>query len=357
MVLVIHVDNLLDLTLGAKEDTTAVMNVLRTNLHQPLHARVNRETASVLKQHRHGRTLVQNTQLTLGTLLVGRVGKDTAVQQGAVRIGDHGPDVPGGVGLLALAGVLEAVEVGVAPVVPVHAVSLVDGVDGPRLGETHVGVGQDELAQRVLEGEAVDAAAAHGDDQLRRGAVHGEARGDKRSTRVQQLLRADGLALAQDFVGELEDAEDGADGDAGVEVGRAVDGVADDGVAGVGVLVEDDHLFFFLGDEDAALAGAAHRGDEDVIADHVELLLVVARCVGGAGQAGQVDEGGTADIVGDGLEGELEGMAEEGEVARGIGVFGLFFREEAGEGDDVGVDVLLADRRGGSVGCHVDGGL
>lgn len=39
--------------------------------------------------------------------------------------------------------------------------------------------------------------------------------------------------------------------------------------------------------------------------------MVVAGCVGGAGQAGQVDERGAADVVGDGFEGELEGVAEE----------------------------------------------
>lgn len=41
--------------------------------------------------------------------------------------------------------------------------------------------------------------------------------------------------------------------------------------------------------------------------------MVVACDIGGAGEAGEVDEGGAADVVGDGFKGELEGVAEEAE--------------------------------------------
>lgn len=77
------------------------------------------------------------------------------------------------------------------------------------------------------------------------------------------------------------------------------------------MLGEEDGLLLLFGDEDGALAGGAHGGDEEVIADDVELLLVVAGGVGGAGQTSEVDEGSTTDVVGDGFEGELEGVAEE----------------------------------------------
>ena len=39
--------------------------------------------------------------------------------------------------------------------------------------------------------------------------------------------------------------------------------------------------------------------------------MLVARGVGGAGETCEVYERGAADVVGDGLEGELEGMAKE----------------------------------------------
>ncbi len=46
--------------------------------------------------------------------------------------------------------------------------------------------------------------------------------------------------------------------------------------------------------------------------------MLIAGGVGGASQACEVDEGGAADVVGYGFEGELEGMAEEAEVVEGL---------------------------------------
>ena len=135
---------------------------------------------------------------------------------------------------------------------------------------------QDEFTEGVFHGEAVDGAAAHGNDELGRGAVHGESGGDELCAVAQNVLARDSLAGAQDLVGKTENAKDGADGDTGVKIGGAVDGIADDSVAGVWVLVEDDCFLFFFGDEQAHFAGAAHGGDEDIIADYVELLLVIA---------------------------------------------------------------------------------
>ena len=41
LVLVVHVDDLLDLVARAQEDTALVVDMLGRNLHQPLHARVD----------------------------------------------------------------------------------------------------------------------------------------------------------------------------------------------------------------------------------------------------------------------------------------------------------------------------
>lgn len=48
---------------------------------------------TLLEDHGHGTTLVQNTQLALGSLLVGGVGEDASVQKRPVRICNHGSDV------------------------------------------------------------------------------------------------------------------------------------------------------------------------------------------------------------------------------------------------------------------------
>lgn len=197
-------------------------------------------------------------------------------------------------------------------VAPVVRVALVDGVDGAPPRDGHVRVGEDELAEGVVEREAVDGAALHGDDELRRGAVHGEAGGEELRPRPQDVLLGAARAL-----GQLVHAEDGAHGHAGVEVRAAVDGVAGHGVAratpatlGPG-LVEEDDVLLLLGHEQRALARRPHRRDEQVVADDVQLLLVVARRVGLAREAGQVDERRAPDVVRDRLEGELERVAEE----------------------------------------------
>jgi len=130
----------------------------------------------------------------------------------------------------------------------------------------------------------------------------------------------------------LKNAEDGAHRHAGVQVRAAVDRVAHHGVPGVRRVREDDGFFFFFGDEDAAFARGAHRADEEVVADDVELLLLVAGGVGGAGEAGEVDERCAADVVGDGFEGELEGVAKEA-VGRSV-VLGMW-----GTGGEGGVYV------------------
>ena len=183
------------------------MDVLGVDREKTFHSRVDGLTASVLEDHGHGCTLIQNTELALGALGVGGVGEDTAVEEGSVGVCNHGTDVTGTVRLLALAGVLQRVEVSVAPLVPVHAVTLVDGVDGARGRQLHVGMGEDELAEGVLEGETVDTAVLHGDDQLGGGTVHGEAGGNHLSSGTEDILGCDLLSGTEDVVGKLEDTE------------------------------------------------------------------------------------------------------------------------------------------------------
>lgn len=168
-------------------------------------------------------------------------------------------------------------------------------------------MGQDELADAVVEREAVDGAALHGHDELCGGAVHCEAGGDELCPGLEDVL----LASDVDAVGDLVDGEDCADRHSGVEVGRAVDGVAGDDVAGASGLGEVNLCLFFLGHEHGDFAAGAHGLDEEVVGDDVELLLLVAGGVGGAGQTCQVDEGGATDVVGNGLEGVLESMAKQ----------------------------------------------
>lgn len=193
---------------------------------------------TLLEDHGHRATLVQDTQLALGSLAVRRVGEDATVEQSPVCVCNHGTDVTGRVGLLA---VLDGVDPLLGGGIPVLAVALVARVDGALLGHPHVRVSQDELAERVVHGEAVDGAALHGHDELGGGAVHGETGGNELGAGEEEVL-----LLALSVVGESVDTEDGADGDTSVQVAGAVNGVASHGVLGVGAGGELNELLLLL---------------------------------------------------------------------------------------------------------------
>lgn len=81
---------------------------------------------TILEDESHGRTLVEDTELALGALLVGGVSKDTSVQKSSVSISNHGTDVTRAVRLAVLLGSLERVEVVDGLVLPVQRVTLID---------------------------------------------------------------------------------------------------------------------------------------------------------------------------------------------------------------------------------------
>lgn len=58
VLLLVHFGNLQDLVLGAQVHSTAVVDVLGHHFQKTLCLRVDGQTASVLKQHRHRGTLV-----------------------------------------------------------------------------------------------------------------------------------------------------------------------------------------------------------------------------------------------------------------------------------------------------------
>jgi len=99
----VEAEDLVDVALAAHDDGAAVVNVLGGHLEDAAelaleHARVG-ETASLLRDEGHGVALVEDAELALCGLGVGGVVEDAAVEDGAVDVGNHGPDVPGGVRL------------------------------------------------------------------------------------------------------------------------------------------------------------------------------------------------------------------------------------------------------------------
>jgi hypothetical protein len=194
---------------------------------------------TLLEDHGHRTTLVENTQLALGSLLVGRVGEDATVQQCPVCIRNHGSNVTGRVRLL---GVLDGLNPLLGRHVPVLAVAFVARVDATLLGNLHVGVSEDELAEGVIHGEAVDRAALHGHNELGGSAVHGETGSDEVSARAEEVLLG-----AISAIGKSVDTKDCADRDTGVQVTGAIDRIASNSVLCVGAGRELNELVFLLG--------------------------------------------------------------------------------------------------------------
>ena len=76
------------------------------------------------------------------------------------------------------------------------------------------------------------------------------------------------------------------------------------------MLREEDGFLFLFRDEDCTLPRGPHGGYEEIVSNDIELLLVVSCSVAGPRETGEVDERGSADVVGYGFEGELESMAK-----------------------------------------------
>lgn len=188
--LLVKAHQVLDVVLATEEDRQPLMDPSRLDVQDPLGTRRGSSTG-LLGQVSHGEGLVQDTQLAVLGLGVARVPKDSSVQQGSVDVGYHRSDVSCAVGALVVLGVLDrfhcesaqvdgSASVPEAPptdhqsasltvlqsgLVEVFRVSLVERVDLASLGNSDLGVGQDELSERLVQGETVDSLTGR-EDQL-----------------------------------------------------------------------------------------------------------------------------------------------------------------------------------------------
>mmetsp|Transcript_72262 Transcript_72262/g.217199 ORF Transcript_72262/g.217199 Transcript_72262/m.217199 type:complete len:485 (-) Transcript_72262:71-1525(-) len=262
-----------DIAGAAEDDGAALVDVSRHEVKHPVdgaleHAR-RRDAARGLDDESHGEALVEDAQLAAGRLLVGRVDEAAAVEDGAVHVRHHRAHVARGVLV-----VLKVINRFLDGLVPVGRVALVARVDllAAALGELHVGVRVNELAEGRGEREALDLARLEAHDQLSRRPVHAVARGNDVVAGAEDVL--DGAQRALRHL--LVDGEDGSGGHVAVDVRRAVERVEGDAEAAGVFLGNDDRLLILLRDEDAARARLDERVDEDVVGEDIELLLVVA---------------------------------------------------------------------------------
>lgn len=140
--------------------------------------------------------------------------------------------------------------------------------------------------------------------------LHCEASCDHLSTRNQNVVRIDLSFSVDDLLRQLVNPKDRANANTCIQIRRAVNWVTGDNISSMRLL-EDDGLFLLFRDHHSALPRALHRRNEDVIPDHIELFLVIAGGVGRSCEPCKVDQSGTANVIGYGLEGKLESMAEK----------------------------------------------
>ena len=322
--------------------------------HRPLARRG--DAAGLLGDERQRVRLVHQPQLAVRVARVRRVDVDPALDQVAVEVRHERADVARRVrparrrvlGLHPLDVLLQAAA-------PRVVVALVGRVHAARLGRADAGVRQQELADRGVEREAVDARPS-GVDQHRRGAVEDVARRDLLAA---GLERARHRHLARVVLGDLVDREDGPDGDVDVDVGRAVERVEEDDVLALAALEEQrDRLGVLLGADEAHLAAAAQRADVLLVREQVQLLLDLVLHVDRSGVAEKVNEPGLADVAVDDLGGDGDVAEQTRELSLGAGHLVLSLDDELLEGLEVGparegglpVGRERVERRGGRHG-------
>jgi len=324
---------LLDLALAAEPDTRALVDLRRLQIKNALTLVVDGETAGLLDDHSHWEALVQQSQLALTRLLVGRVGEQPAIKNRAVHVGNHGADIPRRV-RLALLGELERVEKVLRRLVPVHGVALVDRIDVAELGHAQTGVRQNELPERVIQREAVHV-FTNGEHKVRRGTVHGVPSSNELVSGTQHVL---GSTLG--VVVQAVDAENRAHRNTGIQVRGAVNWVTDYRVAALAFDV--DKLLLLLGNDQLDGAGRLHGVHKDVVSDHVELLLVVSGAVGSAGETHKVHKRGPADVVRNVLERELQRVQQQSEVTSRVVMTVLALDDEPRQSNDVCLYVVVS---------------
>lgn len=89
-----------------------------------------------------------------------------------------------------------------------------------------------------------------------------------------------GLRLLSDnAVRQLHDTKDRAHTDTSVEVTRTVNWVAGDYVSRIWAFVKVYDILLLFRDQCSAFSGAFHGGNEQIISNDIQLLLVVTGCV------------------------------------------------------------------------------
>mmetsp|Transcript_25298 Transcript_25298/g.61523 ORF Transcript_25298/g.61523 Transcript_25298/m.61523 type:complete len:295 (+) Transcript_25298:147-1031(+) len=260
------------------------MNSVWLDLHDALFAR-GRRSSSLFNEEAHRCALVQEAKLAVGVLCVAGVAEDASVENSSVDVGDQRSNVAGRILFARLVcAVFESLDVLLEGWVPGDGVGLVEGVNLAAGRDLHVRVGEDELANLRVKGEAVDSVAG-GEDHHGRARVHAVARGNEIAARLQ------GARKALDFfvrhagrvvvfgqaanIALIKNAEDCAGCNCGVNVGGPIEWVKDGHVVARVDLIDDDGLVFLLAGNYAHLAGEAESVLKHLVRQDIQFLLLL----------------------------------------------------------------------------------
>ena len=178
-------------------------------------------------------------------------------------------------------------------------------------------------------------AVAHREHQHRGRAVHREPGRDLRAARLQEgLLVGFAVAPARGRLRAAQHREDRADRDVHVDVGRAIQRVEEQQVLALREVRRDRvRVLHLLGGERGEVAAPFVGLEQDLVREHVELLLHLALHVVRARRAEVARKGALVDCVADRLAGARHGLDQEAQVGVDERLVALALDEKAREAD------------------------
>mmetsp|Transcript_10958 Transcript_10958/g.32462 ORF Transcript_10958/g.32462 Transcript_10958/m.32462 type:complete len:448 (+) Transcript_10958:187-1530(+) len=302
----------LDVALNAEDNWAALVDARGLKLHHALHLPIEEagggNPPGCLDEHRHGKALVENTELALGRLGVGGVEEDASVEERTVHVANHGAHVALRIGLLPRLEDLHRLLARVIPEVGVALVAAVDLLAAVR-GDLDISVGVDELTDGRIQGKAVHAPALEANHQLCGSAVHAVASDDEILPFPEDVVHG---AWAGNRL--LVNTKDCSSRHVAVDVGAAVERIERNAVLALHLGRNDDWFLVLLGNEHCAGVAVQERVDEYIVRKHVQLLLVVSRHVLFAGHAKEVRNARLAACARGCLAREGDGTHEDGQL-------------------------------------------
>jgi hypothetical protein len=182
-----------------------------------------------------------------------------------------------------------------------------------------------------IEREAMHA-VADGVDQDGRGTVDDVAGGDLLAARLQHpFFDIRGVFLR----GPAQDRKRRPHADADVDVGRAVQGIENDRVIGVGRAEIDDHrMLVFFRSEQANAVPQTEAVQQDFVGVNVQLLLRLPLDVGAAVRSQQIPQPGAAHLGLDQFRGQRDPRQQPGKLAGRAGKPPLLLQDVLLDGDN-----------------------